>query len=950
MAVDYRKLNKLTKANRWPIPRVDDVFDQVKGGKVFSSLDLTAAYHHITLQPSDVEKTAFITPMGLYEFLVLPFGLSNAPSVFASVMHRVLKKYIGDFVVLYLDDILIFSDSDEQHAEHIRLILHELKQNHLYVNAAKCRFFQQEIKFLGHIISAEGVAVNKVKVQAVEEWPKPTSSKEVQRFLGLANYFRRFVQGFSSLAAPLTALAPRNLKHTHFAANWTPAVQRSFDGIKHALTHAPVLAHPNPNLPFHVFTDASVNGTGGVLLQCDRPIAYFSHKFGKAEHNYATGEQEMLGVVLALIEWRCYLEGCKAGFVIDTDHEPLIFLDKLEMLSRKKARWLELLSRFNFTWNHIPGRDNVADPLSRRPDFEQALRTEAFRVERLPLNHPARAKNITEMIQLAYEQDTWFHQPRNMAKLHARDGLWYRKDHTRGAPKDQVAVPNDQFIKARILADLHDSKFAGHRGFDATVELITRVYWWPRMRADIAQYIKSCESCQRNKAPTQSKYGLLHPLPVPSSPFESVSMDFITGLPKIGTHDSILVVVDRLSKYTMLFPCATTITAQQVATLYASQVVANHGWPKSVVSDRDKLFTSSFWQNLHSLWEVDLKMSTAYHPQTDGQTERMNRVLEETLRHFVSERQKNWSCLLPMAQFAINNSWKSSTNTTPFLLVHGRNPYIPLYGSREMPGADPDAVSFAESMESARVVAQKAMQSAQDRHRRYANRTRRLIRITPGSLVLLSTKHLKYSPGHARKLLPRFVGPYEVLSTIDKGTDPVETVALKLQLPAHWRIHDTFHVSLVKPFVAGETAAPPSADSVFNGDDAPPFEIDSLEDHRKSGPHMEYWVRWMNSDNFLTWEREEKIQAYYPEMVASYWRQRTAPAGYSPARKAQVELAPAGPKRSERIRKRQDLLLQHEADTQAQIPPPPGGEDPSFDPPHPGGGESVTRETGAPAT
>jgi len=197
MAVDYRKLNRLTKPNRWPIPRVDDVFDQIKGGKFFSSLDLTAAYHNIPLRESDVEKTAFITPMGLYEYLVLPFGLANAPSVFASVMHRVLQKYIGQFVVLYLDDILIFSKSEEEHANHIRLVLQELKQNNLYVNAAKCRFFQQEIKFLGHVISADGIAVNKEKVRAVEEWPVPTSSKEVQRFLGLANYFGR-IQSLTS--------------------------------------------------------------------------------------------------------------------------------------------------------------------------------------------------------------------------------------------------------------------------------------------------------------------------------------------------------------------------------------------------------------------------------------------------------------------------------------------------------------------------------------------------------------------------------------------------------------------------------------------------------------------------------------------------------------------------------------------------------------------------------
>jgi hypothetical protein len=340
-------------------------------------------------------------------------------------MHTILGDLVGKFIVIYLDDILIFSQSEEEHEEHLRVVLQRLRDHKLTLNLNKCTLFVSEIKFLGHIISAQGIRVNEEKVKAIKDWPEPTSSKDVQRFLGLANYFRRFIQGYSSLAAPLTHLASRNLKRNHFAAVYTDSCKRAFSGIKHALMSAPVLAHPNPDLPYRLVVDASLNGTGAILMQNHHPIAYHSHKFTTTERNYSAGEQELLAVVLALTEFRCYVQGCAGGLTVDTDHSPNTFLPTVQMMPRKKARWAEFLSEFHFTWNHIPGRVNVADPLSRRPDFEQPASCAALLTERVHDDDPSLATHVHDLIRDAYQHDAWFQDPKHVQTFELRNGLYH---------------------------------------------------------------------------------------------------------------------------------------------------------------------------------------------------------------------------------------------------------------------------------------------------------------------------------------------------------------------------------------------------------------------------------------------------------------------------------------------------------------------------------------------
>ncbi|KAJ9519127.1 hypothetical protein QJQ45_007681 [Haematococcus lacustris] len=366
MCIDYRALNKLTVRDRYPLLRIDDLFDKLAGKRVFSSLDLQSGYHQIRITEEDVPKTAFLTPMGQFQFKVLCFGLTNAPATFQRMMNNVFKPLINECVLVYIDDILVMSNTPEEHVQHLRQVLQLMRENKFYAKLAKCEFNKTQLAFLGHIVGSKGIAVDPAKVQVVKEWPTPRNLKDLQAFLGLANYFRRFIPNFSSLAAPLTTLTSKQVAAAYDWGHFGGAELAAFTELKEALCSAPVLALPDFSKPFVVCTDASLVGTGGVLMQDGRPIAYTSKKMSPAETRYATGEQELLGIIRAVREWRCYLDGA-VDVTILTDHNPLIYLQTQPNLSRRQVRWMEELSRYKYEIKYIPGATNVADPISRNP-------------------------------------------------------------------------------------------------------------------------------------------------------------------------------------------------------------------------------------------------------------------------------------------------------------------------------------------------------------------------------------------------------------------------------------------------------------------------------------------------------------------------------------------------------------------------------------------------------
>jgi len=362
MCCDYRALNKITIKNKYPLPRIDDLLDRLQGATVFSSLDLQSGYNQLYIAEQDRFKTAIRTPFGLYQWRVIPFGLTNAPAVFMRTMQQVFGDCFGKFVFVYLDDILVFSKTPEEHLQHLQLVLERLQQYKLYARLSKCHFNLPEVEFLGHIVGRKGISVDPRKVQIIKDWPTPQSQSDVRSFLGLANYFRRFIHAYSTITSPLHALTGNVKWHPSL---WTGACQQAFDLLKHKLSTAPVLAMPDFNKPFQIVADASLTAIGAILLQDDRPIAFESRKLSPAESNYDTTEREMTAVIHALRVWRCYLDG--NSFTIFSDHEPLKYLRTKPSLSPRQVRWSQTMEHFNYTWEYRAGRLNAADPLSRAP-------------------------------------------------------------------------------------------------------------------------------------------------------------------------------------------------------------------------------------------------------------------------------------------------------------------------------------------------------------------------------------------------------------------------------------------------------------------------------------------------------------------------------------------------------------------------------------------------------
>jgi hypothetical protein len=487
--------------NRYPLPRIDELLDQLHGATIFTKLDCQKGYHQIRITPEDTPTTAFRTRYGHFEWKVLPFGLTNAPATFQALMNNVLRPFLDDFVVVYLDDICIYSKTPEEHLKHVETVLSLLKKHRLYVGLDKCTFGQDEIDFLGHVISKDGIKTDPKKVEAVVNWPTPRTVRDVRAFLGLTGYYRRFIQHYAHKALPLTELTKQETRW-----QWrTDVEEASFQSLKEALSTAPVLVSPDPELPYEVFTDASDFALGAVLLQNqgknNQPIAYLSRKLSPTERRYPIGDKEMLGIYYALTEWRCYLEGAK--FKVNSDHLNHTWFHSKKNLTRRQAKWSQWLESYysGVEINYKEGKSNLSDPLSRRPDLMgiAAVSTEEF----------------LSRIRAAYEQDTYYDKP--FPYLTSRDGLWYMGD--------RLAIPKDKALRQEIIYEHHDVPSAGHLGITKTVQRVARHFWWPHLSRTIYYYVRSCPSCQRNKPSNQAPGGLLQPLPTPEAKWEQMAMD-----------------------------------------------------------------------------------------------------------------------------------------------------------------------------------------------------------------------------------------------------------------------------------------------------------------------------------------------------------------------------------------------------------------------------------------
>ncbi|KAK8933404.1 hypothetical protein KSP39_PZI015802 [Platanthera zijinensis] len=562
LCVDYRQLNHITVKDKFPIHLVEELIDELHGARYFSKLDLRAGYHQVRMAEEDIQKTAFRTHQGHYEFLVMPFGLTNAPSTFQSLMNRVFQGQLRKFIIIFFDDILIFSATWEEHLEHLKFAFHTLCQHQLVLKRNKCDFGLPQIHYLGHIISGQGVATDPTKIQAMLEWPTPTSIKRVRGFLGLTDYYRRFIQGYGTIAQPLTEL----LKHRTF--RWTAEAEGSFQALKRAVTNPPVLILPNFQLPFTIETNASDNGVGAVLLQQERPVAFFSKAFGPRNAGLSTYEKELLAIVMAVQKWRHYVMG--SAFIIRTDHHSLKFMLEQKLATPAQQRYLSKLMGYDFKVHYKRGNENVcADALSRIHE------PPAGGMHALTLVQD----ELLQQVRNSWSMDT--HLQRVMVAKE-RDATAYPKydwKHNILTRKGKIVVGRDDMLRNRLLNLYHAGPMGGHSGVTATYKRIKRVFYWKGLKAAVYSYIQHCTTCQQCKADTQQPAGLLQPLPIPGRVWQDIGMDFIDGLPLSHGKTTIMVVVDRLSKHAHFIALSHPYTAETVARVFLDSIVRLHGPP-----------------------------------------------------------------------------------------------------------------------------------------------------------------------------------------------------------------------------------------------------------------------------------------------------------------------------------------------------------------------------------
>ena len=949
---DTRERNKNSRRLASPLPDIEAILRNVVSHPYRTLLDGKDAYEQIRVEPSHVDRTLFTTPDGTMASLVMQIGDCNASATYQTLMNHIFADYIGVFMDVYLDDIVVYSDSPEEHVRHVKLVIDRLRDNKFFLSDHKLQFFKDELNILGHVIDSEGIRMDPDKVDRIFNWKTPTNKSLLSSFIGAVGYL---APGCMGIRIPMQVLS--NVAAPTHVWRWTPTEARAFQQVKDSVQRWRDVCRKSidysQNGPrINLCCDACLTGGSGVISQGDDYlkadiVAFWSGKFNSAQQNYPVHELELLAIVESLRRFGHLLQGIK--FRVYTDHKGLEWITSQKKLSPRQARWLEVLSDFDFEIVHVPGEANqLADALSRIYSDEPKgiVRAESEYVSAEPENAPPslilnmvsapvytgesiflgatsskwRARqafpNATRVVlrvsdpsqplegerptensqnsedlnsldgaaELFVEQATEAavnipmsirtesdevpmdidmpHSPRDIIGLdddgagtellsedpvslteviasgdptldiHGRIIGRFAEDpffkrilenpanyrnfevsnqivYLRDNDKRILCIPDIKIGERRLREILisHAHSILAHLGPRKTVTYLRGNVWWKGLSADVEAFCESCTVCKTSKPVNHPPYGLLHTLEVPTRPWETIGVDFVGPLPESsnlnGVFDMIMVVICHLTSLVHLIPTKQTYRAKDVAEVMFDRVYKHHGMPKHIVSDRDSLFTSTFWRRLNELTGTELRMSSSFHPQSDGATERANRTITQMLRQCVAPDQRDWVLKLPAIEFAINSASSQTTGYAPFVLNYGRMPRSMIWNSNtEYPGVR----TFAQRMKDAVLTAHDAIIASRMKQTRAANNQRKEAPFALGDLVYLSTKNLSLPKGRARKLAPKFVGPYKILQDYKNNT-------FLLDLPSELKqrgLHPSFHASLLRLHV-------PSDDRRFPG-------------------------------------------------------------------------------------------------------------------------------------
>ena len=981
--VDKRQQNANTHKLTAPLPDIDGILRNVVKHKYRSLIDGKDAYEQIRVVPEHVPRTLFTTPDGTMVSLVLQQGDINGPATYQAVMNHIFAPYIGVFMDVYLDDIVIYSNTVEDHMKHIWLVFEILRREKFFLGADKMNFFATKLKILGHIIDDRGIAMDPHKVDSVVNWKVPTNKSLLSSFLGAVGFLAPDCEG---IRIPMGILAP--MTSTSKPWNWTDTHQRAFEQVKeiihrHRDNRRIALDYSEGAPAINLVTDASLTGASGYISQGNdfataNVVTFWSGKFNSAQQNYPVHEQELLAIIESLKRFRPLLYG--TDFRICTDHKALEFLMGQKNLSPRQSRWLDVLNEFKFKIHYVPGETNVfADALSRiysdEPLGIERASTEYVGEDGAGTPIMSRGPEVTRPVYTGAAAVIDF-TPRRSARLaenpkapgtykekkrrarapptetekdspKERDGdlisQWsqtpsagpqgsYNQCYPEGAPTSEhreeaiargtvmstagesgmempgcmrgryvedpyfkrIFAAPDQFQHFRYVDGLlykvteeglyllyipdimvgsrqirevllrHAHSILAHLGTRKTVEYLRGEVWWPEMVSDTAAYCRTCGVCAMTKSATTRPLGLLQPMPVPCRPWQYIGIDFVGPLPasdnRHGSFDMICVIIDQLTSMVHLVPTMQTYGAAEIAEVVFEHVYKLHGLPERIISDRDTLFTSIFWRKLHELLGTELRLSSAYHPQTDGATERANRTMTQMLRQCVRPDQKDWAKRLPVIELAMNTARSETTGFSPFFMNYGQMPRSLVWSSEsEYPGVQ----AFAERMKEAIMMAHDAIIGARASQVVQANKHRREARFKVGDLVYLSTKNLSLPKGRARKLVPKYLGPFPISKSLKEGA----TYQLELSKELKARgLNNAFHASLLRPHLANDDRRFPGRQ--FHqlpgfGEQPREWAVDRFLSHVGKGAEAEFEVQWSTGDvTWVPYKDVKHLQAY----------------------------------------------------------------------------------------
>ena len=861
---DYRYLNEHTVKNAYPLPLISELLDKLKGARRFTKLDVRWGYNNVRIREGDQWKAAFKTNRGLFEPTVMFFGLCNSPATFQAMMDDIFGDMINEcIIIVYMDDIFIFAPDEITLTKNTKKVLARLRDNDLFLKPTKCEFNKTKVEYLGMVIEEGKISMDPGKLKGIRDWPSPTTVKQTRGFLGFGNFYRRFIRGFSNLAKPLNDLLKKDHKFI-----WTDDCQKAFDELKKRFTEEPVLMMPDQTKPFQIETDASKYATGAVLTQLDsngdrHPISFISKTFSPAERNYEIYDRELLAIIRALEEWRHYIQGSPHTTIVLSDHKNLTYYREAKKLNRRQARWSLYLSEYDVKLVHTPGNKMVqSDALSRRPDLCPEEDNDNQDIVMLPddmflnlIDLELQRKiaisddldgNAAEALKLLLEE-----APTSMTaglndwtidKTDGRNILFY---------KGKNYIPRNTELRREIVQNFHDHETAGHPGEIGTYNAVRQHYWWPGLRTFVKNYVQGCGICQQfkiDRSPSKPTY-----IPTEGAkslrPFANCSMDLITDLPPADGYDSILVVVDQgLSKGVILVPCNKTLTSEDTARLLLENLYKRFGLPDKIISDRGPQFASKAFIELLKLLGIKSALSTAYHPQTDGTTERVNQEIEAYLSIYCASHPEDWPQALHTLEFTHNNRRHADRQNTPFELMFGESPIaIPLsFENTKYPSIKERMETLFRNREEALAAHELARSRMIDR------RKSTFVPFKKGDKVWLDSRNLKTI--YHKKMKPKREGPFPI-------TDVLGPVTYRLKLPASWRIHDVFHAGLLRPYkeneVYGKNFTEPPPDLV-EGEEV--YEVETILNHRKRGRGYQYFVKWRGypiSD--ASWEPEHSF-------------------------------------------------------------------------------------------